>query len=197
MRLNPGQRRAVQAVRRSESRSFVDLARLAELDPASDFIGANLRGIDFGTDNLAGFNFARADLRNTNLVRARGLHSVTWDDANIDATTLGWPVPPPGFDLDVVVRMILAGETIPAAWCPFVITLDLAGTLVSDLSPLAGLAALQSLDLSRTRVSDVSPLAGVAALQRLDLISTQVSDVSPLAGVAALGSPPPRTRTAR
>ncbi len=66
--------------------------------------------------------------------------------------------------------------------------LDLTGTEVSDIAPLAGLAALQSLNLMNTKVSDVAPLAGLAALQSLDLMNTQVSDVAPLAGLAALRS---------
>ena len=123
--------------------------------------------------------------------------------------------PPPGFDLDRVRKMVLAGEQVPDSWVPFVTTLriwvdnssytearfddlrplaqftalqglDLHGTDVSDVSALAGLSALQFLYLNGTGVSDVSPLAGLAALQRLDLDGTRVNDVSPLAGLSAL-----------
>jgi internalin A len=39
---------------------------------------------------------------------------------------------------------------------------------VSDLTPLAGLTALEFLDLGTTQVSDVASLAGLAALQLID-----------------------------
>jgi internalin A len=64
--------------------------------------------------------------------------------------------------------------------------LNLSGTQVSDLSPLAGLENLQSLVLSGTQVSDLSPLAGLENLQGLYLSGTQVSDLSPLAGLENL-----------
>ena len=46
--------------------------------------------------------------------------------------------------------------------------LSVSQTDISDLSPLAGLSALQSLDCSETQVSDLGPLAGLSALQSLD-----------------------------
>ena len=66
--------------------------------------------------------------------------------------------------------------------------LSVSQTDISDLSPLAGLSALQSLDCSETRVSDLGPLAGLSALQSLDCYGTQVSDLGPLAGLSALQS---------
>src|SRR5688572_33448384 len=58
---------------------FVMLARVAGLDPARDFRGADLRGVDFGSDNLSGFDFSGADLRCANLSRAAGLDRVVID----------------------------------------------------------------------------------------------------------------------
>lgn len=66
--------------------------------------------------------------------------------------------------------------------------LNLDSTPVSDLSPLAGLSALQSLNLRHSPVSDLTPLAGLSALQSLDLDYTKVSDLSPLVGLKALKS---------
>ena len=61
---------------------------------------------------------------------------------------------------------------------------------VTDLAPLAGLAALQSLDCSWCAgVTDLAPLAGLAALQSLDCSwCAGVTDLAPLAGLAALQS---------
>jgi internalin A len=67
-------------------------------------------------------------------------------------------------------------------------SLDLSNTGVTDLSPLGGLVGLQSLNLSETGVTDLSPLAGLAGLQSLDLRLTGVRDFSPLAGLARLQS---------
>src|SRR4051812_35909917 len=209
MRLTAEQRRLVHAVQTSGSRGFIELARLAELNLATDFIGANLRGIDFGPDDLTGANFSRADLRDANLLRARGLQAVVWDDAVIDETTRGWPMSPPaGFDLDEVRRMIVAGRTPPAEWWPFITKLDLSSTAIpglysigvrttrryftqkglniDDLGALRPLTALRSLDLRGTQVRDVSPLGALTALRTLDLMRTQVRDVSPLGALTAL-----------
>jgi Leucine-rich repeat (LRR) protein len=63
---------------------------------------------------------------------------------------------------------------------------DLSGTEVADVTPLAGLTALQTLDLSRTKVADIEPLKGLTALRLLDLAETKVADVKPLKGLTAL-----------
>ena len=66
------------------------------------------------------------------------------------------------------------------------VKLNLKSTLVSDLSPLAGLSALTELNLIGTQVSDLSPLAGLSGLTTLDIRHTKVSDLSPLAGLKNL-----------
>ena len=64
--------------------------------------------------------------------------------------------------------------------------LDLGGTDVSDLAPLAGLTGLQWLGLDGTGVSDLAPLAGLTGLETLFLNGTDVSDLAPLAGLTGL-----------
>ncbi|MFZ1831049.1 MAG: NACHT domain-containing protein, partial [Candidatus Competibacteraceae bacterium] len=49
---------------------------------------------------------------------------------------------------------------------------------ITDVSPLAGLGALQGLRLDGTGVTDLSPLAGLSALQWLHLNGTGVTDLS-------------------
>jgi Leucine-rich repeat (LRR) protein len=56
--------------------------------------------------------------------------------------------------------------------------LDLSGTDISDLAPLAGLTGLHVLYLSGTKVSDLAPLAGLTGLQSLHLSRTKVSGAS-------------------
>ena len=90
------------------------------------------------------------------------------------------PVLPADFSEQAVRDLILAGKAVPAAWVPFVTTLDFRETRLADLTPLTGLTALQGLYLSRTQVSDLTPLAGLTALQRLDITGTKVTDVSVL-----------------
>ena len=62
-----------------------------------------------------------------------------------------------------------------------------SGTL-SDLSPLAGLTALDVLYLGGNEIADVSPLAGLTALTALYLHINQIADVSPLADMTALAA---------
>jgi hypothetical protein len=61
------------------------------------------------------------------------------------------------------------------------VSLNLAGTKVSDIGALSGLTNLQTLYLDGTQVSDVGALSGLTNLQWLDLTDTQVSDVGALA----------------
>ena len=63
---------------------------------------------------------------------------------------------------------------------------DLAGNRLAEVSALAGLAELAALDLSGNGLADVSALSGLAALTELDLSGNRIGDVSPLAGLAAL-----------
>jgi hypothetical protein len=55
----------------ADGASFTDLARIAELDPARDFRGADLRNVDFGTCDLSGFDFSDADLTGARLNHAK------------------------------------------------------------------------------------------------------------------------------
>ena len=66
--------------------------------------------------------------------------------------------------------------------------LDLANTLISDLSPIAELLSLERLDLSETQVSDITKLSRLAGLTSLSLSETQVSDINALAGLTSLRS---------
>jgi len=72
------------------------------------------------------------------------------------------------------------------AQLPRLRTLFLCGFLLSDLSPLSGLADLQSVNCFDTQVTDLSPLSGLANLQSVYCFRTQVSDLSPLSGLANL-----------
>ena len=51
--------RRIVAVLDAPTDCFVALARMARLDPALDFRGAILDGVDFGSDDLSGFDFSR------------------------------------------------------------------------------------------------------------------------------------------
>ena len=78
--------------------------------------------------------------------------------------------------------------------------IDLSGSQISDLEPLARLNILEWLDLMDTQVSNVGPLARLTqvsnvgplarltALESLNLVDTQVSDIGPLAKLASLES---------
>ncbi|HZH77038.1 MAG TPA: leucine-rich repeat domain-containing protein, partial [Archangium sp.] len=67
-------------------------------------------------------------------------------------------------------------------------SLNLSGTQVQDLKPLAALSSLQSLNLRGTQVQDLKPLAALTSLQSLDLRGTQVQDLKHLEALASLKS---------
>ncbi len=91
-------------------------------------------------------------------------------------------------DLDSVPErdMILRGEAPPTQRQPQIQDLELDGTSIVDLAPLAGLDHLRSLNLHGTQVKDLRPLAGLWRLEELDLSETQVADLSPLANLPNL-----------
>jgi uncharacterized protein YjbI with pentapeptide repeats len=62
--------RLLEQATRNVSPSFRDLAKAAALDPASDFVGASLRDIDFRDEDLRGFDFSNADLTGADFRRA-------------------------------------------------------------------------------------------------------------------------------
>jgi tetratricopeptide (TPR) repeat protein len=62
--------------------SFRSLAEAAALDPASDFISASLRDMDFRDQDLRGFDFSRADLTGADFRRAR-IDGVRFDGADL------------------------------------------------------------------------------------------------------------------
>ena len=66
--------------------------------------------------------------------------------------------------------------------------LSLARNQLADISPLAGLTALRELSLNHNQLTDITPLGGLTALQWLHLNHNQLTDITPLAGLAALES---------
>jgi internalin A len=58
--------------------------------------------------------------------------------------------------------------------------------MVTDLSPLAGHAALHQLYAQDNQIADVTGLVDLPALQRLYLMGNQISDPTPLAGLSSL-----------
>jgi Leucine-rich repeat (LRR) protein len=64
--------------------------------------------------------------------------------------------------------------------------LDLKGSQISDVKPLAGLTKLNTFSLSGNQISDVKPLAGLANLTEIWLDGNQITDIKPLAGLTKL-----------
>lgn len=57
---------------------------------------------------------------------------------------------------------------------------------LSDISPLAGLTNLTYLNLEGNQISDLTPLVGLKNLSHLNLGGNQISDLTPLAGLSNL-----------
>ncbi|SDU42552.1 DUF4147 domain-containing protein [Stappia sp. ES.058] len=56
----------IQAVEQAETENFLELVKIAKLDPSKSFQYANLRGVDFSNCDLGGFNFTGSALSGAN-----------------------------------------------------------------------------------------------------------------------------------
>jgi len=65
------------------------------------------------------------------------------------------------------------------AFLPNLRELCLSAQNISDISPAAGLTALERIELRHNPVSDISPLAGLEKLKSIGLNGTIVTDISP------------------
>ena len=88
--LDGSQEQILRTLRQADGKNFANLVKIAKLDPARDFRGADLRGVDFGTSNLRGFDFTGADLSGARLDRSN-TEGATFDDAC--TTEVVWPNP--------------------------------------------------------------------------------------------------------
>ncbi len=79
-------------------------------------------------------------------------------------------------------------DLTPLAHLPALATLELGGTPVTDLTPLAHLPSLITLNLNRTGIADLTPLERLPALVRLYIGQTQVSNLTPLAQLRTLAT---------
>ena len=64
--------------------------------------------------------------------------------------------------------------------------LDLRGSMIADLTPLATLTGLRVLDLADNRIEELWPLAGLDGLERLNLSDNRIVDLAPLAELPGL-----------
>ncbi|MCA3271413.1 MAG: formylglycine-generating enzyme family protein [Roseomonas sp.] len=87
MMITDAARASIERIMAEPSESFAALARASGLDPKTGWRGADLRGVQFGTDDLTGFRFLRAQLHGADLSQARGLRRDMFQDAAWDATT--------------------------------------------------------------------------------------------------------------
>jgi formylglycine-generating enzyme required for sulfatase activity len=79
------------AILRARDATFVELARIAQLDPQRHFRGADLRKVDLGDDDFSAFDFREADFSGADLSRARGLRPEMFVGARYDAATKAPP----------------------------------------------------------------------------------------------------------
>jgi internalin A len=88
-------------------------------------------------------------------------------------------------------RLAVAGSPVsdisPLSSLTKLTVLDLAGDEISDISPVSSLTNLTILCLQGNDVSGTSPLASLTNLIDLHLTQNQVSDISPLLANSGLG----------
>jgi len=96
-------------------------------------------------------------------------------------------------DLGLLTHLDLTGTRVSdlsplAVACPLLEKLDLSGCPVTDVSPLNQLKArrLSTLLLSSTPISDLSPLSSMSSLRHLCACRSHVSDLTPLASCSCL-----------
>ena len=87
---------------------------------------------------------------------------------------------------DLDLRGSLISDLVPLANLTTLERLDLTGAQLSDLEPLRHLTKLEHLELMDTLISHIGPLAYLTSLERLDLDDTQISDLNPLVNLASL-----------
>ena len=87
MKLSAKQRGVLRQLLAAENVSFSALVEIAGLDKRTDFVGNNLRGVDFGSADLNGYNFFDADLTNARMDKATGKEGLVLTGAVTTGTT--------------------------------------------------------------------------------------------------------------
>ncbi len=178
-------RRRIALVAHAPTASFVELTRIARLDPKHDFRGMDLQRVDFLDDDVGNFDFSNADLRFANFSRARGLDRVKLDGALLDSAILPHQ---DAIDINTLKRILLSGLEAPPAWRLSIVNLDFSGLPLADLTAFQSLANLEVLNLNTTRVKNLDPLRHLHKLRSLSLSGTSIREISPLAGSPHLES---------
>ena len=100
-----------------------------------------------------------------------------------------------GLDEDLRLTMDALAKVAGTRDCNRLVTnlvhaqqLDLSGTGVTDLAPIADLRQLKSLALSRNGVRDLTPLMRLTQLEALVIRGSRVGDLSPLSNLMELRS---------
>jgi CRP/FNR family transcriptional regulator, cyclic AMP receptor protein len=65
----------IQRIEAAETTNLLELAKIADLDPKTDFAGGDLRNVDLSGADLTGFDFSHADLSNAELSHANLSHA--------------------------------------------------------------------------------------------------------------------------
>ena len=78
----------LKALAEADDATFTDLVKIARLDPARAFRGADLHGVDFGDADLYGYDFTEADLSGANFERA-SIRGANFTHCQTDGTR--WP----------------------------------------------------------------------------------------------------------
>lgn len=72
------------------------------------------------------------------------------------------------------------------ASCTMLISLDLSGNTISDITQISGMINLSYLSLSNNMISDISPLAALTSLKTLDVSRNIISNPAALSSLTSL-----------
>ena len=87
---------------------------------------------------------------------------------------------------DVEPAAVAVLKSSPLAGMTVLKTLDVNGSLISDITPLTGMTKMRSPSLLNNDVTDIGALAGMTEMVTLTLDFNEISDLSPLGGMGLL-----------
>lgn len=119
---------------------------------------------------------------------------VTFPDAGLQAAIRSAIGKPTGdiYDTDLVLLTSLSGGGLGITdldgmeYCTNLVTLDVFGSSVSNLTPLQGLYGLTRLVLCYSQITDLTPIADLTALTELHLSENPIADISAISHLTNL-----------
>ncbi|MBD0414908.1 pentapeptide repeat-containing protein [Oryzicola mucosus] len=168
--------------------SFRRMAELTGLDPAKDFMGSNLSGLDFRDDDLSGFNFSGADLRFSDFRRAK-IEGIILSGAQL-VGAIGLPSDAQlnyekmFYTLREIKKMLASGILPPEYFLESIKQLRFGDTSIKSIDILLNFRKLETLSLINRTIDSYAPISDLPKLTTLELNGSNIRALS------EIGCPP-------